>query len=130
VMQWANPWQQNTRVHTALPNRSPLREFGPAREPSRGQRDDGKLARTKAFAHSDAMKPLAAEIDRELDSLDEESARRFTRAVRAMLQLAKSHGSNRARLGERLANHPAIGSWPADRNIDQHVDALRAEWER
>ena len=78
------------------------------------------------------MTDLAVDIDRELQEMDRESARRFESAVRHMLALIKGRSSNGKKLlplAERIANHPAIGSWPKHVNPDAHIAALRDEWE-
>ena len=77
------------------------------------------------------MTALATDIDRELNAMDQDSAQRFERAVRHMLLLMKNRSANRTRspLPERIANHPAIGTWPKDLDPDSHIAAVRAEWE-
>ena len=77
------------------------------------------------------MSTLALEIEKELDSLEPESARRFERAVREMLLRAKAGWTQKkpAPFGERIARHPAIGTWPASLDADRHLQELRHEWE-
>ena len=78
------------------------------------------------------MKSIALDLDHELESLDRTSALEFKQAMLAMLRLVKSRRAEqgRAPFAERIAGHPAIGTWPADVDADGHVERLRAEWER
>ena len=77
------------------------------------------------------MNALTADIERELHGMDQESARSFERMVRQMLHHVKARAVQKTSLplGERLKNHPAIGTWPKNLDPDAHVAALRAEWE-
>ncbi len=83
------------------------------------------------MAQTTAMNTLAADIERELRHMDRESARSFERAVRQMLLLMKTRTvkSTGLPLGERIKNHPAIGTWPKNLDPDTHIATLRAEWE-
>jgi hypothetical protein len=71
-------------------------------------------------------------LDAELASLDHNTALQFKHAVMAMLRLVKVRQAEKrgAPFAERVARHPAIGTWPSERNIDQHIAQLRDEWER
>ena len=76
------------------------------------------------------MNAIALEIDHELKTLDEESARHFALAVRALLRLAKARQNKLPRVpfSQRIVTDAAIGTWPAGRDVDQHIAALREEW--
>lgn len=78
------------------------------------------------------MKPVSLDLDHELKSLDQVTALQFKRTVRAMLRLVKAQQSSqpKAPFSERIARHPAIGTWPVNLNGDQHLARLRDEWER
>lgn len=77
------------------------------------------------------MNRIALEIDRELESLDRQSAWRFEQAMQAMLRLVKAQQKPQLQptFAERIASHPAIGTWPKDIDIDEHVAATREEWD-
>lgn len=79
------------------------------------------------------MSTLTAEIEKELRALEPETARQFEKVVRDMLQLLKSnathHPETTTSLSERLLNHSAIGTWPANLDPDTHVQTLGKEWE-
>jgi hypothetical protein len=77
------------------------------------------------------MSTLALEIEKELSSLEPESARHFERAVREILLMAKSSHLRQTPVpfSARIARHPAIGTWPADLDVDRHLTGLRNEWE-
>ena len=77
------------------------------------------------------MSTLALEIEKELGSLDQESARHFERAVREMLLMAKACQPRKTPVpfSERIVCHPAIGTWPADLDVERHLSEVRNEWE-
>ncbi len=78
------------------------------------------------------MKTVTLNLDAELASLDQSTALQFKHAVMAMLRLVKVRqaAKHAAPFAERIAHHAAIGTWPAERNVDQHIAELRDEWER
>lgn len=78
------------------------------------------------------MKSISLDLDRELASLDPPAAQQFKQAVQAMLRLVmeRQQKKNRLPFSERVARHPAIGTWPSNLNADQHIAKLRNEWER
>lgn len=75
---------------------------------------------------------MTLDLEHELESLDQQSALQFKQAVLAMLRLVKARQVDRmqAPFSERIARHPAIGTWPANVDADQHIANLRGEWER
>lgn len=78
------------------------------------------------------MKTVSLNLDKELASLDQKAALEFKRTVLAMLRLVKGRQARRheAPFRERVAHHAAIGTWPVNMDIDQHLNTLRDEWER
>lgn len=77
------------------------------------------------------MEPISPDLDRELASLDESTATLFKHTVLAMVRTVKAEQARKARpFAERIAGHPAIGTWPAGRNVSAHIGALRQEWDR
>jgi hypothetical protein len=78
------------------------------------------------------VKPVTLNLDAELVSLDRNTALQLKHAVMAMLRLVKLRqaAKHAAPFAERIARHAAIGTWPAERNVDQHIAELRDEWER
>ncbi len=78
------------------------------------------------------MKTVTLNLDTELASLDQNTALQFKHAVMAMLRLVKVRQAEKREIpfAERIARHAAIGTWPAVRNVDQHIAELRDEWER
>jgi len=78
------------------------------------------------------MKSLTLDLDHELESLDHESAMQFKQAMFTMLRLVKTRQGNRPQspFSERIAHHPAIGTWPANVDADKHIADLRDEWSR
>lgn len=78
------------------------------------------------------MKTMTLDLDHELESLDQQSATQFKQAVLAMLRLVKARQTDRAQVpfSERIARHPAIGTWPANVDADKHIAGLRDEWDR
>lgn len=77
------------------------------------------------------MSTLALEIEKEMGSLEPESARHFERAVREMLLMAKASQPRKTPLpfSERIVRHPAIGTWPSALDADSHLTNVRNEWE-
>ena len=77
------------------------------------------------------MSTLTEEIEHELRTLEPETARHFERVLRDMLTLVKARqqpvASGGGSLADRLANHPAIGTWPKGLDGDAYVAALRGE---
>jgi len=74
------------------------------------------------------MKSTSFDLDQALAALDQPTALQFKQAVLTMLQLVKSRKSQTP-FAQRIASHPAIGTWPAGVNGDQHLASLRDEWE-
>jgi hypothetical protein len=77
------------------------------------------------------MNALTLQLENEIASLDERSAIQFRQAMLTMLKLLKKQVVVESELpfSERIAQHRAIGSWPADLDGDQHIAALRNEWD-
>jgi len=77
------------------------------------------------------MKSISLDLDRELASLDQSTAAQFKHAVLAMMRLVKAGQARKSQpFGERIARHPAIGTWPAHLDGDKHIATLRDEWSR
>ncbi len=78
------------------------------------------------------MKTVTLNLDAELASLDQNTALQFKHRVTAMLRLMKVQQAAKRKtpFAERIASHTAIGTWPAERNVDLHITELRDEWER
>lgn len=76
------------------------------------------------------MKTVTLDLNRELAALDQQTAAQFMQAVQAMLNMVKSRRTDArtAPFSERIAKHPAIGTWPAQANVDEHIARLREEW--
>jgi hypothetical protein len=77
------------------------------------------------------MKSVSLNLDQELASLDQTAALQFKQAVMAMLRLVKDRQAMRseAPFFDRIARHEAIGTWPANVDVDQHIASLRDEWD-
>ena len=75
---------------------------------------------------------MSLDLDHELETLDHQTALQFKKAVMAMLQLVKAKQVDRpqAPFAERIARHPAIGTWPTNIDVDGHISNLREEWDR
>lgn len=81
--------------------------------------------------HLSAMKSISLDLDRELATLDQSTAAQFKHAVLAMMRLVKAGQARKSRpFAERIAHHPAIGTWPAHLDVDNHIASLRDEWSR
>lgn len=76
------------------------------------------------------MKTMTLDLNRELAELDEQTASQFMQAVHAMLKVVKSRRTDArtAPFHERIARHPAIGTWPSHVSADEHIAKLREEW--
>jgi hypothetical protein len=76
------------------------------------------------------MNAAHLDLEAELASMAPADAQRFRQAVRAMLSVWKSRSKGtQQNLGHRISSHPAIGTWPKDSDVDQHIAKLRSEWE-
>lgn len=77
------------------------------------------------------MKSISLDLDRELASLDQSTAAQFKHTVWAMMRLVKAGQARKSQsFAERIASHPAIGTWPAGLDVDVHIGAMRDEWGR
>ena len=90
------------------------------------------LAYRPISQHLLVVEKVTLNLDAELAGLDPRTAMRFKLAVMAMLRVVKARETSKhdAPFGERIARHPAIGTWPAELAVDQHIAELREEWER
>jgi hypothetical protein len=73
------------------------------------------------------MSTVTLNLEREMASLDEESAEQFQQAMLTMLRLVKSRRAvkSQAPFYERIAGHPAIGTWPEGLGADEHIASVR-----
>lgn len=76
------------------------------------------------------MKTMTLDLNRELAELDEQTALQFIQAVQVMLKMVKSRQTNARTVPfhDRIVWHPAIGTWPAQVSVDEHIANLREEW--
>lgn len=81
--------------------------------------------------HLPAMKSISLDLVRELAALDQSTAAQFKYTVLAMMRRVKAGQARKAQpFAERIARHPAIGTWPAHLDGDKHISTLRDEWSR
>jgi hypothetical protein len=77
------------------------------------------------------MKSISLDLDRELATLDHSTAAQFKHAVLAIMRLVKAGQVRKTQpFAERIARHPAIGTWPAELDADKHIAQVRDEWNR